>query len=320
MSLKDKLNDNELDLSLSELSDVPVKEMLAIPKATHIDLSRNRIKTLPSNFSTLTHIIKLDLSKNELTELPQNFGNLTNLQYLDLYGNKLTTLPISFCRLKNLRWLDLKNNPLEGQLKSIAGDCLDQTQCQQCAKRVVAHMQSIESDLERAKQKKLKEQREREAIMKAEEQKALEEARKIKKAERERRKAELREQKLRQQQQEKEQKNKEIDSSVTKTDAELNGTVHNQPVKKKSGSWLSCFMTMILIPLAAVCATVGYHMYMGHKIENYDDILNLLKDNWKIISKHTLILIDIIKLQMLKSKNMVMVWTEDLISSFYKES
>ncbi|XP_067128099.1 leucine-rich repeat-containing protein 59-like [Centruroides vittatus] len=319
MSLKDKLNDNELDLSLSELTDVPVKELLAIPKATHVDLSRNRIKSLPSNFSTLTHIIKLDLSKNELTELPHNFGNLTNLQYLDLYGNKLTALPISFCRLKNLRWLDLKNNPLEAPLKTIAGDCLDQTQCQQCAKKVVAHMQSIESELEREKQKKLKEQREREAALKAEEQRALEEARKIKKAEREKRKAELREQRLRQQQQEKEQNNEKEDTSE-KEDAELNGIIYNQQANKKSGSWISCLMTLILIPLAAVGAIIGYHVYIGNKVESYDDVFHILEDTWKIINKQTLIMIDVIKLHMLESKNVILTWTEELISSFYKDT
>ncbi|KAG8198628.1 hypothetical protein JTE90_026525 [Oedothorax gibbosus] len=187
---RDKIEGNELDLSLNQLTEVPVKELAAATKATCLDLSCNRIELLPNDFASLTHLVKIDLSKNKLTELPANFGNLLNLQHLDLYGNNIVNLPISFCRLKNLRWLDLKNNPLEPKLKNVAGDCLDEKECQSCAKKVVVYMQSIESDMERAKQKKLKAAREKEALEKAKLDKELEEQRRLKKLEKEKRKAE----------------------------------------------------------------------------------------------------------------------------------
>ena len=38
--------------------------------------------------------------------------------------------------MKKLTWLDLKDNPLEKELKSVAGDCLDERQCKKCAKDV----------------------------------------------------------------------------------------------------------------------------------------------------------------------------------------
>lgn len=192
MSLREKVEGNELDLSLNQLTEVPVKELALANKATQLDLSCNRIQTLPIDFVTLAHLVKIDLSKNRLTELPANFGNLLNLQYLDLYGNQIVNLPISFCRLKNLRWLDLKNNPLDTKLKNVAGDCLDEKECQICAKKVVAYMQSIESDLEREKQKKLKAAREKEAIERAKIERELEEQRRVKKLEKEKRKAESR--------------------------------------------------------------------------------------------------------------------------------
>lgn len=45
---------------------------------------------LPDNFCTmLKHIVKLDLSKNKLTELPSDFGKMEQLQHLDLFQNKL---------------------------------------------------------------------------------------------------------------------------------------------------------------------------------------------------------------------------------------
>lgn len=46
-NLRDKLDGNELDLSLSDLNEVPVKELAALPKATILDLSCNKLTTLP---------------------------------------------------------------------------------------------------------------------------------------------------------------------------------------------------------------------------------------------------------------------------------
>lgn len=44
--------------------------------------------------------MKLDLSKNKLQQLPTDFGRLVNLQHLDLLNNRLVTLPVSFAQLK----------------------------------------------------------------------------------------------------------------------------------------------------------------------------------------------------------------------------
>ena len=82
------------------------------------------------------HIMKLDISKNQLQSLPEDFGNLQKLVHLDLFGNSLTTLPLSFFRLKNLKWLDLRDNPLNAELKAVAGECLTEAECKQCAKNV----------------------------------------------------------------------------------------------------------------------------------------------------------------------------------------
>lgn len=169
-SLKDKLEGNELDLSLNNLDTVPVKDLAAIPKATRLDLSCNQLTSLPDNFPSLTHLVKIDLSKNRLTELPENFGNLQNLQHLDLLGNQLVLLPISFYKLTKLKWLDLKDNPLQADLRKIAGDCLDENQCKKCATQVLKYLRDCNSELERLKQKKLKEEREEKKRLQAEEE------------------------------------------------------------------------------------------------------------------------------------------------------
>ncbi|BFZ15019.1 hypothetical protein BsWGS_18058 [Bradybaena similaris] len=189
-TLRDKLDGNELDLSMSSLEIVPVKELAALPKATHLDLSRNLLKSLPDTFCSLTHIIKLDLSKNSIAELPREFGQLENLQHLDLLGNQLRSLPRSFCQLKKLKWLDLKDNPLENGLKKNAGDCLDEEQCKKCAARILRYMTDLDGLLEKQSQTELKKQKDSEAKQKEREEKEKQRKRQEKKAEKERRRRE----------------------------------------------------------------------------------------------------------------------------------
>ncbi|ROI81894.1 Leucine-rich repeat-containing protein 59 [Anabarilius grahami] len=158
-NIKDKIDGNELDLSLSNLTEVPVKELAALPKATFLDLSCNNLTTLTPEFCSLTHLIKIDLSKNQLICLPEEIGQLINLQHLDLYNNKLKQLPIGFSQLKSLKWLDLKDNPLESTLAKAAGDCLDEKQCKQCASRVLQHMKVLQEEAEKERERRLLKER-----------------------------------------------------------------------------------------------------------------------------------------------------------------
>ncbi|GBN68158.1 Leucine-rich repeat-containing protein 59 [Araneus ventricosus] len=253
MSLRDKVEGHELDLSLNVLTEIPVKELAAASKATHLDLSCNHIQSIPNDFATLTHLVKIDLSKNKIQELPANFGNLGNLQYLDLYANQITNLPVSFSRLKNLKWLDLKNNPLEPKLKNIAGDCLNEKECQECAKKVVAYMQSIESELERERQKKLKAAREKEAVERAKIERELEEQRRLKKLEKEKRKAESRAKREAQNLQQ-----NDIQSSHERN-SNLQNKSEDEQLKANKGKGTSCIRKFMYIILA-VCfiALIGF--------------------------------------------------------------
>ena len=158
-NLKDKLEDGELDLSMMQLVDVPVREIEQLgSKVTSINLSHNLLTSLPATLPLLTHLTKLDLSKNQLTELPENFGQLRSLKSLDLYANKIEKLPVTFAQLKSLKWLDLKDNPLCPALRQAAGDCITPNDCAMCAKRVVSLLQSYESQLQRERQRKMEEE------------------------------------------------------------------------------------------------------------------------------------------------------------------
>ncbi|XP_029383259.1 leucine-rich repeat-containing protein 59 [Echeneis naucrates] len=220
LNLKDKISGNEADLSLCNLSELPVRELALFPKATVVDLSCNNITSLPPEFCNLTHLVKVDLSKNQLTCLPDDLGNLTNLQHLDLYNNKLTVLPVSFSQLRSLKWLDLKDNPLEPGLAKAAGDCLDEKQCKQCATKVLQYMRAIQEEVDRAREKRLLREKE------------LERKREAKQREREAREKEARK---REKAEEKEKRRKEYNAQMAAKTAQEQQKKKSEERKKKNG-------------------------------------------------------------------------------------
>jgi len=175
--LKDKLDDDELDLSMMQLTEIPVKEIEQLGnKVQRLNLSHNLLTSVPANLPLLAQLTHLDLSKNQIVDLPENFGHLVKLKNLDLYANKISRLPLGFAQLRSLKWLDLKENPLVPELANAAGPCVTKTECELAAKKVVARLQSIESQLFQEKKKRVeaeekarkaaerKEERERERL------------------------------------------------------------------------------------------------------------------------------------------------------------
>lgn len=168
--IKDKLDGEELDLSLCNLAKVPIREMASLPRATIVDLSCNNLTILSDAFCTLRHLVQLDLSKNALTELPKDFGNLSQMKRLDLYSNQLSSLPVSCVSLRELRWLDLKNNPMQTLLPDIIGNCLKEEECRQCAINVLTYLKVLAANEEQENQARLILEREQKALEKEKEQ------------------------------------------------------------------------------------------------------------------------------------------------------
>ncbi|XP_054832036.1 leucine-rich repeat-containing protein 59 isoform X2 [Eublepharis macularius] len=249
VNLKDKLEGNELDLSLCDLNEVPVKELAGLPKATVLDLSCNNLTSLPSDFCSLTHLVKLDLSKNQLQQLPLDFGRLVNLQHLDLLNNRLSILPVSFAQLKNLKWLDLKDNPLDPTLAKVAGDCLDEKQCKQAAIRVLQYMKSIQSELDREKQRRLQAERELE---------------KKREAEQRAREAQERELRKREKAEEKERRRREYDAlKAAKQETDKHKKKENELSVSRSSkqhqhkrSWSKILLKILLFLLLSALSTL----------------------------------------------------------------
>lgn len=258
-NLRDKLEENQLDLSLMQFTEVPVKEISELPKGTHLDLSNNLLTWLPENFPTLTHLIHLDLSKNQLSDLPEYFGQLTNLRHLDLYSNQLTKLPPSFSQLKSLKWLDLKNNPLHENLAKAAGPCITPSDCATCAKQVVALMKNIQSTQERERQKQLMHERKLEEERKLLAERERDKIRAAKKAAKEKRRQEaLEREEVAKREEELAAMNAmrhEMEQNAQSSSAKINGNLDNSEAKtKKTG----CLWTLWILLVTVFFLSVGF--------------------------------------------------------------
>ena len=302
-SLKNKVEGNQLDLSLSSLTSVPVKELAVLPKVTCLDLSCNQLAWLPPDFCTLTHIVKLDLSQNQLTELPEDFGCLAKLQHLDLYQNQLRDLPVSFCRLNSLKWLDMRDNQLEDEgLVAAAGDCLSNAQCQICAKQVVAFMKKMQSDRERDRQQRLQSEREALAARQAEEEQEMAAKRAKKKAEKERRRLQ------------KTQKAAEHMKNVVGDDFghELvkNGhghTVPQQKVPERGG--LSCLQIVLVAVFLAISLVCALYVFCSPHVDDKfcHDMIHLIHYSADVICNTTHDLSNHIQAALNRSKTLMRI-------------
>ncbi|XP_031375480.1 receptor-like protein 52 [Punica granatum] len=90
---------------------------------TALSLSSNNFTgEIPSSICQLSSLRDLDLSDNRLGTIPRCFGKLSNLSYLDLFSNNFTgEIPSSICQLSSLRDLDLSYNRLVGTIPRCFG-------------------------------------------------------------------------------------------------------------------------------------------------------------------------------------------------------
>ncbi|NXA07166.1 PIDD1 protein, partial [Sapayoa aenigma] len=80
---------------------------------THLDLSFNRLSTLPTCILHLSSLRELLVSHNSLMALPEDFGCLSKLTFFSAMKNQLKGLPQSIGELSMLQTLDLSENALE---------------------------------------------------------------------------------------------------------------------------------------------------------------------------------------------------------------
>lgn len=83
------------------------------PNLNHLDLSHNRLTTIPPIINKFIKLEKLFVDNNNITSIPPEIGELTNLRTLDLNDNKLTEISPEIGTLLCLKALDLDNNQLK---------------------------------------------------------------------------------------------------------------------------------------------------------------------------------------------------------------
>jgi Leucine-rich repeat (LRR) protein len=78
-----------------------------------LNLSGNRLHTLPANMRTCKHLESVDLSFNWFEKMPLGLCTLRNLKKLDVRKNFLLRLPADICMLTSLEELDASENGLK---------------------------------------------------------------------------------------------------------------------------------------------------------------------------------------------------------------
>lgn len=114
-------HDSVYSLKLKDrLKEVPLEVFTEFPNLQLLDLSRNRLRTLPHQLGLLKNLKKLILNKNKLEELPAEIGQLEDLRELVISQNELVTLPREIGDLKKLRYIDMWSNNITGLPGSMA--------------------------------------------------------------------------------------------------------------------------------------------------------------------------------------------------------
>lgn len=89
---------------------------------TSLTLACNAIEVIPDDVST--EIQYLNVSHNRIASLPDSIGRLTALKGLSLNDNRLTSLPDALGRLRSLQDLDISSNAITHFPESV-GDLLE---------------------------------------------------------------------------------------------------------------------------------------------------------------------------------------------------
>ncbi len=101
----------KLDLSKQKLKAIPT-EILTFKNLRELNLEKNKISELPENF-VFDNLKVLNLSKNSLTFFPSVLCQNTSLTQLLLGKNKITKIPDCIGSLKKLIVLDVWFNPIQ---------------------------------------------------------------------------------------------------------------------------------------------------------------------------------------------------------------
>eukprot|EP00750_Incisomonas_marina_P011166 INCI16350.4.p1 GENE.INCI16350.4~~INCI16350.4.p1 ORF type:complete len:1412 (+),score=255.21 INCI16350.4:470-4237(+) len=112
-----------MKLNNNKISEVPGMDFLFwCSSLQQLDLSANRLVTLPRELGLLGNLRLLLLKDNRLCELPESLADLRELRVLTIAQNNIAKLPDAVGDLRNLQRLDAAYNLLE-DLPQTFGNC-----------------------------------------------------------------------------------------------------------------------------------------------------------------------------------------------------
>ncbi|XP_015903996.1 leucine-rich repeat-containing protein 20-like [Parasteatoda tepidariorum] len=112
------------DLSSNVFRKIPAQLPIKFVNITELNLSHNRLSTLPEELKDLKELKKLDVSHNDFLILPKVAFKIPHLLYLNLKKNYIADIDISKIKASaSLKELNMEENPLTRtayfQLKSL---------------------------------------------------------------------------------------------------------------------------------------------------------------------------------------------------------
>ncbi|XP_033105615.1 uncharacterized protein LOC117107891 [Anneissia japonica] len=111
----------EMDVSFNELTRIPPEIPLRLPHLSTVNLSHNRLTSLPDSFALLFHLKNVLLHHNQIQSLPKTFIHLVKLEKLDLSFNSLMSLPDNIGQMESLKKLNISDNQLHRIPISLGG-------------------------------------------------------------------------------------------------------------------------------------------------------------------------------------------------------
>jgi Leucine-rich repeat (LRR) protein/antitoxin component YwqK of YwqJK toxin-antitoxin module len=93
------------------LQDAP-PSLARFPTVEELDLSHNRLDTVPRELGAMVGLRKLELGDNQIRSLPHELARLGELRSLHLNDNGLESVPDGLCALRGLETLNLGDNAI----------------------------------------------------------------------------------------------------------------------------------------------------------------------------------------------------------------
>ena len=88
-----------------------IEEAMKTPdEVTHLKLVRKRFKEFPKEILNFKNLRYLDLSKNKIDSLPLEFSSLSNLNTLVIKSNRFEEFPKEICTMKSLKKISFADN------------------------------------------------------------------------------------------------------------------------------------------------------------------------------------------------------------------